>query len=64
MAIIGIFSVYLSESHIYLLAFILSENYSACTMRKIGRLMRTGCLVGPLNKFSPDVLESRIGILP
>ncbi len=32
-------------------------------MCKIGRLIPTGCLVGPLKKFSPDVLESRIGIL-
>lgn len=56
--------MYLESDIIYLLAFIPSENYSACTMRKIGRLMRNGCLVGPLNKFSPDVLESRIGVLP
>ena len=64
MVISGIFSVYLESGIIYLLAFILSENYSACTMCKVARLIPTGCLVGPLKKLSPDVLESRIGILP
>ncbi len=33
-------------------------------MCKVGCLIRSGCLVGALNKFPPDVLESRIGIAP